>query len=269
MFPVKTNWHQVKPTFNQFFVGQSIRLVASLFDQLNTLSWSFDLAASYCETRTHFTTTIQRNLISNTEPLCPSITTDIIYSETMETKRWCLNICLHCTLSFYVNCFSMLKSSGVNKDAWSVSLFVLQVEDESDSPVVLFKFNQEESTGKTFMLSKCKNKSEVLLKTKDKIRQYLRQLNNYETWAQEGKYCQPMTWAASVWKLHSINQQAFQGHLWRMWMCNVVWKLWFKKKFSSPPISKDIKVLKSLRMMNGLSFLGNGAFRHHFFYLLV
>lgn len=45
----------------------------------------------------------------------------------------------------------MLKSYDVSKDAWPVSLFVLQVEDESDSPVVLFKFNQEESTGKTFM----------------------------------------------------------------------------------------------------------------------
>uniref|UniRef100_I3K3Y5 Pyridoxal-dependent decarboxylase domain-containing protein 1 n=1 Tax=Oreochromis niloticus TaxID=8128 RepID=I3K3Y5_ORENI len=52
------------------------------------------------------------------------------------TLRCCLNMCLPCTLSSYVNCFSMLESYDVSKD----------VEDESDSPVVLFKFNQEGST---------------------------------------------------------------------------------------------------------------------------
>lgn len=175
----------------------------------------------------------------------------------MDTKRWCLNMCLHCTLSFYVNCFSMLKSYDVSKDAWPVSLFVLQVEDESDSPVVLFKFNQEESTGKTFMLSKCKNKSEVLLKTKDKIRQYLRQMNNYETWAQQGKYCQLMTWAASVWKLQSINQQVIYGGCeCAMWYGNCD----LKKIWVHLPLAMILRCWKVWGWWMDCHFLGMGHF---------
>lgn len=103
----------------------------------------------------------------------------------------------------------------------------------------------------------CKNKSEVLLKTKDKIRQYLRQMNNYETWAQQGKYCQLMTWAASVWKLQSINQQVIYGGCeCAMWYGNCD----FKKIWVHLPLAMILRCWKVWGWWMDCHFFGMGHF---------